>query len=219
MAITTSKIFKKSKRRNLITYTFPESKVSDEFRKIRTNVDFITAEQKHKVLLVTSPNSGEGKTTTAANLAVSIAQQNKKALLIDANFRQPAVHFVFKIENLVGLTDVLLDKSTFEEAVIRTEMGNLEVLPSGMVPANSTELLASHMMKELLEKVAKEYDVVIIDSSSLLEVTDTNLLANLCDGVILVLFQGKTQLEKAAEAKKILEFSKARIAGVVLNEI
>ena len=139
--------------------------------------------------------------------------------MIDANFRQPAVHFVFKLENAVGLADVLLDKTTFEEAINHTEMGNLEVLPSGMVPANSTELLASHMMKELLEKVAKEYDVVIIDSSSLLEVTDTNLLANLCDGVILVLFQGKTLLEKAAEAKKILEFSKARIAGVVLNEI
>ena len=78
MAITISKLFKKSKKRNLITYTFPESKISDEFRKIRTNVDFITSEQKHKVLLVTSPNSGEGKTTTAANLAVSMAKQKKK---------------------------------------------------------------------------------------------------------------------------------------------
>jgi len=114
---------------------------------------------------------------------------------------------------------VLTGRNTFEEAVIRTEMGRLEVLTSGAVPENPTELLASPMMKELLQKVAKQYDAVLIDSSSVLEVTNTKLLASQCDGVLLVLNKGKTQLEKAAEAKKVLEFARAQISGVIMNEM
>ena len=148
-----------------------------------------------------------------------MAQQKEKVLLIDANLRRPSTHFIFNVTNSVGLTDVLTGKTTFEEAVIHTEIGRLEVLPSGTVPTNPAELLASQMMKELLQKAAKQYDSVIIDSSSVLEVTDTKLLASQCDGVLLVLYKGKTQLEKAAEAKKVLEFAKAKIAGVILNEM
>ena len=214
-----SKLFQTSKKRNLITYSFPESIIAEEFRTVRTNVQIVMDQQKHKVLLVTSPNSGEGKSTTAANLAVSMAQQKEKVLLIDANLRQPKAHFIFNVSNSVGLTDILTGKTTFEETVIRTEIGKLKVLPSGKIPTNPTELLSSYMMKELLQKASEQYDTVIIDSSSVLEVADTNILANQCDGVLLVLHQGKTQLEKAAEAKKILEFSNAKIAGVILNEI
>ena len=214
-----SKLFNRSKKRNLIAHSFPESKISEEFRKIRTNVHFVTNEQKHKIVLITSPNTGEGKSTTAANLAVSMSQQNEKVLLIDANLRKPSTHFIFNITNSVGLTDVLTGKTTLNEAVIDSEIGNLEVLLSGKLPNNPAELLSSPMMKELLQEAAKEYDSVIIDSSSVLEVTDTKILASLCDGVLLVLYKGNTQLEKAAEAKKVLEFSKAKISGVILNEM
>lgn len=214
-----SKLFNRSKKRNLIAHSFPESKISEEFRKIRTNVHFVTNEQKHKIVLITSPNTGEGKSTTAANLAVSMSQQNEKVLLIDANLRKPSTHFIFNVTNSVGLTDVLTGKTTLNEAVIDSEIGNLEVLLSGKLPNNPAELLSSPMMKELLQEAAKEYDSVIIDSSSVLEVTDTKILASLCDGVLLVLYKGNTQLEKAAEAKKVLEFSKAKISGVILNEM
>ena len=214
-----SKLFNRSKKRNLIAHSFPESKISEEFRTIRTNVRFVMNEQKHKIVLITSPNTGEGKSTTAANLAVSMSQQNEKVLLIDANLRKPSTHFIFNVTNSVGLTDVLTGKTTLNEAVIDSEIGSLEVLPSGKLPNNPAELLSSPMMKELLQEAAKEYDSVIIDSSSVLEVTDTKILASLCDGVLLVLYKGNTQLEKAAEAKKVLEFSKAKISGVILNEM
>ena len=148
-----------------------------------------------------------------------MAQQKEKVLLIDANLRQPKAHFIFNISNSVGLTEVLTGKTTFEEAVIRTEIGKLKVLPSGTIPTNPAELLTSYMMEELLQKAAEQYDTVLIDSPSVLEVAGTNLLASQCDGVLLVIHQGKTQLEKAAEAKKILEFSKAKIAGVILNKM
>ena len=126
---------------------------------------------------------------------------------------------IFKIPNSVGLTDVLTGKTTFEEAVIHTEIGRLEVLTSGTITNNPAELLASQTMKDLLQKAAKQYDSVLIDSSSVLEVTDTKLLASQCDGVLLVLHQGKTQIEDAAEAKKVLEFAKAKVSGVILNEM
>lgn len=213
------KLFKGSKKRNLITYSFPESIIAEEFRTIRTNVHFVTDEQKHKVILITSPNSGEGKSTTAANLAVSMAQKEEKVLLIDANLRRPVTHLIFKIPNSVGLTDVLTGQTTLEEVVIHTEIDRLEVLTSGTVTNNPAELLASQTMKDLLQKAAKQYDSVLIDCSSVLEVTDTKLLASQCDGVLLVLYQGKTQIEDAAEAKKVLEFAKAKVSGVILNEM
>lgn len=213
------KLLKRSGKRNLITYSFPESTIAEEFRTIRTNVHFVTDEQKPGILLVTSPNSGEGKSTTAANLAVSLAQKEEKVLLIDANLRKPAVHLIFKVPNSAGLTDVLTGTVAFEEAVTNTEIGQLEVLTSGTATNNPAELLASNPMKELLQKAAKEYDVVLIDSSQILELTDTKLFASQCDGVLLVIHQGKTQIEDAAEAKKVLEFAKANIFGVILNEM
>lgn len=205
-------------KRNLIAYSFPESKVAEEFRTMRTNVQIISEQLKYKTLLVTSPNSGEGKSTMAANLAVSMAQQKEKVLLIDANLRHPSSHFIFNIPNSIGLTDVLAGKTSFEEAVVRTEIGRLEVLSTGQLQSNS-ELLTSYMMGELLQKVSMQYDRVLIDAPSVLGVAGINLLASQCDGVLLVIHKGKTNLEKAAEAKKVLEFSSAKIAGVILNEM
>lgn len=213
------KLLKKTKKRNLVTYSFPESKIAEEFRTIRTNVHFASDEQKSKIFLITSPKTGEGKSTTAANLAVSMAQQEERVLLVDANLRRPAIHLIFKTPNSVGLSDVLTGSTTFEEAVIHTEIGRLQVLSSGTTINNPAELLASSMMKKLLQKAANEYDIVLIDSSPVLELTDTKLIASQCDGVLLVLHQGNTQIEDAAEAKKVLEFAKAKVSGVILNKM
>ena len=218
MATSINKLFNRQDKRNLITYSFPESKIAEEYRTIRTNVQIVSEQLKHKIFLVTSPNSGEGKSTTAANLAVSMAQQKEKVLLIDANFRHPSAHFIFNIPNLTGLSDVLTGKIPFEEAIVRTDIGRLMVLPMGLLQSNS-ELLTSYMMGELLQKLSKQYDKVLIDAPSVLGVAGINLLASKCDGVLLVIQKGKTNLEKAAEAKKILEFSNAKIAGVILNEM
>lgn len=206
-----------NQKRNLITFSNPDSIISEQFRTLRTNIHFSTGGKK-SIILVTSPNSGDGKSTTAANLAVSMAQQKEKVLLIDANLREPAIHFVFKIANTTGLTDVLTGNSSLEKVVYQTEIGKLAVLTSGQMTSNPAELLGSEQIQELFVRALEEYDVVLIDSPPVLEVTDTKLLANKSDGVILVISQGRTDLEKAVDAKKALDFAKANLFGVILNE-
>jgi capsular exopolysaccharide synthesis family protein len=205
------------KRKILITYSNPESIISEQYRMIQANIKFSTEDKKSKTFLITSPNRGEGKSSTAANLAVSIAQQKEKVLLIDANLRSPEIHSIFKMPNSPGLTDVLTGMVRFEDAINHTVIGRLDVLTSGKVPVNPVELLASRMMQELLASLPN-YDVVLIDSYSVLELTDTKLLANQCDGVVMVIQKGKTQLDQASEAKKVLEFAKAKLIGVIINE-
>lgn len=206
-------------RRNLIAYSNPDSLIAEQFRTIRTNIHFLAEKGKRSVLLITSPSNGEGKSTTAANIAVSMAQQKEKVLLIDANLREPSLHSIFKITNSVGLTDVLTGKTTFEEAVNRTEIGRLEVLTSGAVPHNPTELLGSNKMCDLFQLVMKDYEFILVDSSGVLEVADTKILANKCDGVILVISEHSTVHMDMIETKKALEFAQAKLIGVILNEI
>lgn len=207
-----------TKKRSLITYTYPDSIISEQFRMIQTNIKFSMAGEKSGTFLITSPSDGEGKSTTAANLAISMAQQKEKVLLIDANLRKPSLHSFFKTANTDGLTDVLNGKISLYDAVIHTEIGRLDLLSSGPIPYNPVELLGSMMMQELLKTALKSYNAILIDSNAILEVTDTKLLANQCDGVVLVIQNGKTKLEKAAEAKKVLEFARAKLVGVVLNQ-
>ncbi|MEH7444058.1 CpsD/CapB family tyrosine-protein kinase [Bacillus sp. JJ1122] len=212
------KAARNSQKRNLIVYSNPDSIISEQFRTLRTNVQFLTGGKK-SILLLTSPSSGEGKSTAAANLAVSMAQQKEKVLLIDANLRDPDVHFIFKISNNKGLADVLAGRVDLEDTIYHTEIGNLAILTSGQLDSNPAELLGSESMQTFFQKALLDYDLIIIDSPPVLEVTDTKLLANKSDGVILVISEGRTGFEKAAEAKKALEFARAKIFGVILNEM
>ncbi|MFS0861513.1 CpsD/CapB family tyrosine-protein kinase [Fredinandcohnia sp. 179-A 10B2 NHS] len=199
------------------THTFPESLISEQYRSIRTNIQFINGVKKNQSILITSPGRKEGKSITAANLAISLAQQKERVLLIDTNLIKPSLHSIFGIDNTTGLTDVLNGKLSLEEAVTGTEIGRLEVLPSGSIPFNSSELLGSIMMYELVAKALKLYNVVLIDSNSFLELSGTKILASMCDGVILVVKSGKTDTKKAIETKRLLNLAKAKIIGVVLN--
>jgi capsular exopolysaccharide synthesis family protein len=204
-------------KRFLISSTNPDSIISEQFRMIQTNIKFSMTEEKSRIFLITSPSNGEGKSTTAANLAITIAQQKEKVLLIDANLRSPSLHSLFKTQNSHGLTDVLNGRIQFYDAIIHTEMGRLDLITSGHIPDNPVELLSSQIMQDLLKTALRSYDVVIIDSNAILDVTDTKLLANQVDGVVLVVQNGKTRFEKATEAKKVLEFAKAKLVGVVMN--
>lgn len=217
LVINKRKASMSTQKRTIVTFSNPDSMISEEFRMIHANIKFSMAEQKSRTFLITSPNDREGKSTTAVNLAVSIAQQKEKVLLIDGNLRNPAVHSFFKIANADGLTDVLIGKTVFEEAIYHTEIGRLDVLTSGHIPINPVELLGSNSMHDLLQNAQRLYDVILIDSSAVLDVTDTKLLANQCDGVVLVVNNGRTRFEQAIEAKKVLEFAKARLVGVVMN--
>ncbi|MDQ0217499.1 polysaccharide biosynthesis tyrosine autokinase [Peribacillus cavernae] len=206
------------KKRNLVTFSNPYSIISDQFRTIRTNIQFLSEERKKRTFLITSTGKSEGKSTIIANLAVSMSQQKEKVLLIDANLREPIIHKIFKIPNEVGLTNVLTNRIIFEDAIQRPGIGKMKILSSGSITANPAELLGYEQMTDLLRMASNSYDIVLIDSPSVLEFTETRVLANQCDGVVLVLNRGKTELEKAAEARRVLELAHAKLIGAIINE-
>lgn len=206
------------KKRNLITLTNSDSVVSDEFRTIRTNIQFLSEEKGSQVYLMTSLGRREGTSTMTANLAVIMAQQKEKVLIIDANLREPAVHRIFEVPNQAGLAEVLLEKATIKQAIRPTGIGELDVLTSGLTSANPTELFGREKIRNLLKAVKENYSMVLIDSPTLLKTTETRVLANQCDGVILILNRGKTGSEKTVEARKTLEFAQAKLVGTILND-
>jgi capsular exopolysaccharide synthesis family protein len=206
------------RRMSLIAYNNPGSAVAEQYRTIRSNLQFMNDDSRMKSIIVTSPGSGDGKSTTAVNLAVSMANRGDRVLLIDADLCHPSMHLTFDVPNTVGLTDVLNDRAALEGAVYPTGIGKLEVLTSGPVREHAGELLGTLAMKRLLSSAGEQYDVMICDCPPVLEVTDTTLLAHECDGVILVLDSGRTEREAAMEAKKALELARAKILGVVLNK-
>jgi len=203
--------------RSLISMTTPKSPIAEQFRTIRTNIQFSSVDEELQTMIVTSSGPAEGKSTTTANLAVVFAQQGKRVLLIDADLRKPTVHYTFRTENHIGLSNVLTRQASLEEAVATTAQDKLWVLPSGPIPPNPSELLGSKGMTTLLEQAKGEYDVIILDTPPVLAVTDAQVLSNLADGVVLVVSSGKTEVDAAKKAKELLDSAKARILGVVLN--
>lgn len=206
------------KQQNLITYSNSNSIIADQFRTIRASIKFVTSQKKKHVFLVTSPSRKEGKSTIIANLAVSMTQQNERVLLIDANMRQPMIHRIFKSSNDIGLTDILLENELFSYAVNRTGIGKLDILTSGSATTNPAELLGSPLMIELMDEVTQIYDTVLIDSPSILDSTETRVLAHQCDGVVLVFKYQKTAHGKALEAGKVLHLAHAHLMGVIMND-
>ena len=197
--------------------TTPKSPIAEQFRTIRTNIQFSSVDKELQTMIVTSSGPAEGKSTTTANLAVVFAQQGKRVLLIDADLRKPTVHYTFRTENHIGLSNVLTRQASLEEAVATTAQDKLWVLPSGPIPPNPSELLGSKGMMTLLEQAKDQYDVIILDTPPVLAVTDAQVLSNLADGVVLVVSSGKTEIDAAKKAKELLESAKAKILGVVLN--
>lgn len=194
-----------------------DSVIAEQYRAIRTNIQFSSQDKRVHTLAVTSPETSEGKSTTVANLAVSMSQQGQKVLLIDADLRNPTVHSIFGTENTAGLVDVLQGTMSWREAAQKTEFKSLDVLSSGLVASSPADWLDSKVMEGWLQEAKEEYDLVLFDCSSVLDFVDARMIAHLCDGVVLVLRSGKTKLENAVEANRILEFSKARVIGVILN--
>jgi capsular exopolysaccharide synthesis family protein len=204
-------------QRSLITYVDPKSPISEQYRTIRTNIEFSSVDREIKTLMVTSPGPAEGKSTTAANMAVVFAQQAKKVLLVDTDLRKPTVQYTFNQNNTIGLTSVLSKQKTLSEAVKLTDQPYLSVLTSGPIPPNPAELLGSKAMEQFLEEAKEEYDVVLFDTPPVLAVTDAQILANRCDGVLLVVYSGKTEMEEASKAKDLLTAAKGKLLGMVLN--
>ncbi|TWI58123.1 tyrosine-protein kinase family protein [Halalkalibacter nanhaiisediminis] len=170
-----------------------------------------------RTLVLTSPSYKEGKSTTTVNLAISMVQDEKKVLIIDANVRKPTIHHMFKIKNEIGLTNVLSGQATLEETINQSEFAGLDVLTSGPIPLNTEALFYSELIEQFHEKEKDEYDLVLIDAPPVLEEKDTKIIAKQSDGVILVFRNGKTVDLLALEAKNMLELSNANLLGVILN--
>lgn len=204
----------------LITGTNPDCSISEQYRLLRTNIELSVVDgDTLQVIMVTSAVEGEGKSTTAANLAVAYAGANHRVLLMDANLRKPEQHHIFKIANHRGLTNVLLNDQAMQESIQHTDIENLEVMAAGSNSAHSSGLLSSKRIGELLDAMREMYDVIIIDTPSVMRVADARIVASQCDGVVLVVDSGKVKKDILLKARNHLEHAKAQMVGVVLNNI
>ena len=204
-------------RRKLVSALDPKSPITEQYRTIRTNLHFASIDKELNTIMVTSAGPGDGKSTTAANLAVTFAQQGKRVLLVDADLRKPTVHYTFNLTNSFGLTSVLTKQLALDEAFVDSNIGSLSILPSGPIPPNPAELLSSVSMDTFLKHVKEQFDQIIFDTPPVLAVTDGQIMANKCDGVILVVSSGKTEIEEATKAKELLIASQGKLLGAVLD--
>jgi capsular exopolysaccharide synthesis family protein len=204
----------------LETHTMPRSPVSEAYRVVRTNLGFSAINGKLRSILVTSPFPGEGKTTTAANVAVVMAQAGKRVILVDADLRRPAQHKLFQTSNNQGLTTALLDGTTPATAHCRdTAVANLRLLSSGPLPPNPAELLNSQRMRQLLEALQNDADMVIIDSPPVLTVADATILGSQVDGTLVVVYIGRSRRDALINTVDALQKTGTQVLGVVMNRL
>jgi capsular exopolysaccharide synthesis family protein len=195
----------------------PNGRAAEDYRRLSTNLEFAGVDRRVKSVTVTSALAGDGKTTTALNLAGAIAERGHRVLLVDADLRRPSLAGYVNIEGSVGLTNVLLGGVSAEDAIQR--VGTFDVLPSGTMPPNVSQLLASESMARLFAELQSRYDYVVVDSPPVLEVPDALTIVNLTDGAILVARQRSTKARQLQEAVQSLTFVKANVLGVVLNGV
>lgn len=210
--------FKKSRPGQLVAYFRKNSSFSEEYRTLRTNISFSKAGGGMQSYLITSAEANAGKSMTAANLAVVMAQQGKRVLLIDSDIRKPSLHLIFRAENQRGLTNLLTGQGSLMNDCQLTRIDGLSLITSGPVAPNPADLLSSTEMKRVIEEATEHFDQVIIDSPPTLAVTDAQLLANLCDGVILVVKSKMTAFDKARKSAELLMATSGKFLGVVLND-
>ncbi|TDT46093.1 CpsD/CapB family tyrosine-protein kinase [Fonticella tunisiensis] len=202
----------------LVVEKNPRSPVSEAYRTLRTNIQFASFDRDIQIILVTSSGPGEGKSTTSANLALTIAQAGKSVLLIDCDLRRPNLHRKFRLSNAVGLSNLLVEDLEPVQA-LQMYMDKLYILTSGTIPPNPAEMLASRKMKSFLEMMRREFDYIILDTPPVNAVTDAQLLSTMADGVLLVISSGEAEREAADRAKDLLNRVNANILGVVLNKV
>ena len=199
---------------------FPKSASAEAYRTLRTNIQLADLDNPPKFLVVTSAIPLEGKSTTALNLAVALAQKEGKVLLVDADLRKPTIHKVLHLDNSSGLADLIVKNSELAASVKQSkDIDNLWVLTSGSIPSNPSELLGSSRMKTLVEQMKKEYEYVILDTPPLISVSDSAILASQADGILTVIRPGKVKGEIGRHTKELLERIGTPVLGCVFNGV
>lgn len=203
-----------------ISLTEPRSPVVEAFRTLRTNITFASVDVPLRRIIITSSVPQDGKTTISANLAVVLAQGDKKAVLIDADLRRPQIHHRFGLPNRMGLTNLFVRQMDMLPGVLQsTELPQLSIITSGALPPNPSELLTSNKMAQIMDRLNQDYDMIVIDTPPVLTVTDAAAMAASTDGVIVVVKPGVTKLSALAQTVDQLRAVGARILGVVLNDV
>lgn len=212
-------------KKELITKIYAKSPVSEVFRSLRTNIQYMSKSSSCQTILVTSTTQGEGKSWIVSNLAVTFAQTGKNVIIIDADMRRPRQNNIFGIDMFPGLSNYLAGMSSrgtdkniaVKDCIQATEIDNLYVLPAGNIPPNPSELLESTKTKELLNELKKIFDVVIFDGAPCLLVTDATIISRIVDSTILVASYKTTKIDELKDAKRRIEAIGGHVAGVVLN--
>ncbi len=205
----------------LIVINRPKSGISEAIKTIRTNLQFSSIDRKVKSILVTSSFSGEGKSFISANLAASFAQTGSKVLLVDCDMRRGRQHIIFGLDNDEGLSNLLITNVSkkFGHYIQRTGIDNLYVLPMGVVPPNPSELLASDKNKQLTQILEDEFDMIIYDGVPVGGLTDSVIMADLVDKIVIVCAYKQTPMEMLQNTKRSLDNFKDKIAGVIVNKM
>lgn len=202
----------------LIALRDPRSPAAEAYRALRTNIQFSSLDRKLRTLLATSTAPNEGKTTTIANLAVTMAQAEQRVILVDCDLRRPTLHTLFGLPNEEGLTTLMLQEGGRIPAQ-QTEVPGLLVLTSGPQPPRPADVLGSRRMESVIDYLRQDADVVLFDTPPVTAVTDAVVLATKVDGVLLVFRAGTTKRDRARESRRLLDKVNANIVGVVLTDL
>lgn len=207
-------------QKRLVAQTDPRSPAAESYRVLRTNLQFSSLDKPLGSIVVTSPGPGEGKSTTAANLALVIAQAGSRVLLLDGDLRRPNVHRLFQLPNNTGLTTAMLNVGQVPASSIQKTLNpQLSVMTSGPIPPNPAELLGSARMKELIQQLQNDFELIIVDSPPLLAVADPAIVSKQVDGLLLVIGSGETRADMLDRAMERLEGVGSRPLGIVLNKL
>lgn len=202
----------------LITLQDPRSRAAEAYRTLRTNLTFAGLDKPIKTLVVTSAALGDTKSTALANLAVTLAQGERRVILVDADLRRPGLHNIFGTSNDRGLTTMFVEREALDTPpLVETGVENLRLLPSGPLPPNPADLMGSGRMEEIISTLSSQADVVLFDAPPVVAVTDATVLGTKVDGVLLVLSAGHTRRDQAQRARELLERVHVRIVGAVLT--
>ncbi len=202
----------------LVALRDPRSPAAEAYRTLRTNIQFSSLDKPLRTVLATSTSPDEGKSTTIANLAVTIAQAEQRVVLVDCDLRRPTIHTLFGLPNDEGLTSLMLQEGG-RIPVHKTEVPGLLVLTSGPLPPRPADILGSKRMEAVIAQLREQADIVLFDTPPVNAVTDAAVLATKVDGVLLVFRAGATKRDRAREARRLLDKVNANIVGVVLTDV